>query len=545
MDVPVLASLVLASPTAAGTPFVHLVPWSNVTYDTLSQDVLEARPYGADPANSTWAIEASCCGYGPFTEAAVSNTSRKFGLFRWPCGRPGTASISEWGYEYHHFPTGAKGTPCGDHVSAAYPHPPANRAQAAARLQAYFRCRVAAMGPSPCLLHMPGHYFYHHYGLMWGAACAVATEVGENINSVNAHLAFARGAARQFAVPFTIDFSAWMQGYILDYSSLKPWGKASSPTGGHSLSLFQRAYRSSYMAGATSLIAEAGAVNWFLQSTTADGCFELSPLGSIGRDLADLAHGTGPLRGLAYAPVLLVLQQDHGMGLGWWYQGKAWDTFPLRWSHLFTSPCMPLRALDTLPPHLSPGEQACADLFQDVWPGSWHVENQFHTPQSESGYLVASPYGEIFDVALPSNLSSHFMQAYRAAVLTGDVNLTTVEAGALSAFVQAGGVLVASPEHLDALRLHSQDLLLPAKLGTTTTLEQVANISDVWGWSAPFAAPHRPFCVQQDSGTGWYIKVGGDPKKTNGWDGGQQDKMIESQYSSVAPCEPLATLSTS
>jgi hypothetical protein len=39
-----------------------------------------------------------------------------------------------------------------------------------------------------------------------------------------------------------IDFSAWMQGFITDYSTVRPWGQASSPVGGHSLSLFKRTY---------------------------------------------------------------------------------------------------------------------------------------------------------------------------------------------------------------------------------------------------------------------------------------------------------------
>jgi hypothetical protein len=38
----------------------------------------------------------------------------------------------------------------------------------------------------------------------------VSAEIGENINSINAHLAASRGAGRQFSVPVTIDFSAWM-----------------------------------------------------------------------------------------------------------------------------------------------------------------------------------------------------------------------------------------------------------------------------------------------------------------------------------------------
>jgi hypothetical protein len=43
-----------------------------------------------------------------------------------------------------------------------------------------------------------GHYYFQHYAAEFGANMVVS-EVGETISSVNAHLAFTRGAARQFA----------------------------------------------------------------------------------------------------------------------------------------------------------------------------------------------------------------------------------------------------------------------------------------------------------------------------------------------------------
>ena len=38
-----------------------------------------------------------------------------------------------------------------------------------------------------------GHYCYQHYACEWGCDL-VGSEVGENINSIQAHIAFTRGA---------------------------------------------------------------------------------------------------------------------------------------------------------------------------------------------------------------------------------------------------------------------------------------------------------------------------------------------------------------
>jgi hypothetical protein len=42
---------------------------------------------------------------------------------------------------------------------------------------------------------------------MWSGLTVIGSEVGENIDSIQAHFAFNRGAARQFHLPWFIDFS--------------------------------------------------------------------------------------------------------------------------------------------------------------------------------------------------------------------------------------------------------------------------------------------------------------------------------------------------
>lgn len=75
-----------------------LVPYKNVTFASLNTTILSARvlPYDPRHVNATFAFEATCCGYGPFTEAAVEATSAAYGgLWDLPCGRPAEPEVAE------------------------------------------------------------------------------------------------------------------------------------------------------------------------------------------------------------------------------------------------------------------------------------------------------------------------------------------------------------------------------------------------------------------------------------------------------------------
>lgn len=230
-----------------------LVPYKNVTFGSLNSTILRARilPYDPRGVNTTFAFEATCCGYGPFTAAAVESTSAALGgLWDLPCGRPSEPAVAEWGYEFFHnenniFPI------CGNLTAANYTSPPANRSEAQERLRLYWLCRaVSARSATPnATLASPvlseiGHYLMAGHSAMWGGVGVVGSEVGalplsgrkfatlepaygvfvsgENINSINLHLATTRGAARQFGLPFLIDFSAWMQARMVDSPRMQP-----------------------------------------------------------------------------------------------------------------------------------------------------------------------------------------------------------------------------------------------------------------------------------------------------------------------------------
>eukprot|EP01062_Namystynia_karyoxenos_P018889 TRINITY_DN17039_c0_g1_i10.p1 TRINITY_DN17039_c0_g1~~TRINITY_DN17039_c0_g1_i10.p1 ORF type:complete len:487 (+),score=92.22 TRINITY_DN17039_c0_g1_i10:70-1461(+) len=432
---------------AAAVSLQRVVPPSAVPFTSLNTSVLRYRPLPHDPLNRSllWAVDGSggSCGPAPFTEANVTAASAAHGgIFTNPCGRPaqpsgGKLSLGEWGYEFMRFTADMhkqNGFPCGelcvDAVGA-----PTSRADGYAKCRSYYLCRwqhaarppggvkAARRGaPAPGAFEFIGHYYFVHYGALWAPADVVGCEIGENINSVSGHLALVRGAARQFGVPFKVDFSPWFDGKITDYTG-RIWGGASSAggNGGHSLSLYKRAYHAVFMAGAGALMAEAGQVNWFLESESA-GVLDLSPLGELGRNFSlfarSLSSGAdGGPRGIPYAPIALLFEEEHGMGLGWFYpgyKGQSWDRFPLTNNELLLT-----------------------DILEQMWPGSWVLP----ASTKEVGYMVAGPYGDIADVLLaaPAAVTAGLLSAYRVTVLGGDAH---IDPGVADAYIRGGGVLV-------------------------------------------------------------------------------------------------------
>ncbi len=507
----------------------YLVPPQDLTYSSLNTTTLRARvvPYNPTGANTTWSITASCCGYGPFTPEAVQNASNFYGLFDFPCGWPSMPAVGEWGYEFHHNEQGTF-PECGNYTMAGYKSPPVDRYDALHRLYLYWVCRVfdARNGthspPSAPAFSMIGHYFYAGLSAAFNDGPVIpGSEIGENINSINAHLAFSRGAARQFAAPYIIDFSAWMQGYITDYSAQRFWGTASSPVGGHSLSLFKRSYFAAFMSGAGALIAEAGAVNYFYSNYTKAGIFDLSPLGHIGNVLYEISHAKSDpelIRGIPYVPVALVTEQPHGMGLGWWYNGKAWDLFPL-----------------------SEDEQRTSLWMETLWPGSYNVQNQMHTPLSESYYMVAGPLGDGADFLLPDNLTATMLrEAYRVVVLAGiSEKIEGSLADAITGYVAQGGCVILSADDVVGGSLSSDFIGATIGISSSVTVARVVDTQTGWSSGTPDL---KPFCVESTP-TSYYIKVGGDPTKTTGWDGGVEDKCCAVDprdclwFGSKAECE--------
>lgn len=515
----------------------YVVPPRNVTFESLSTPALIARPWPFEPAvGRTFTMTSTCCGYGVFSPAAVANASSTYGLFDVPCLPNSWPLLAEWGYEFmndagHIFPV------CGNLTVVGRGREPSTREEAVSWLSDYWVCRSSASrgdanaSASSAIVSEIGHYLFSALSVAFPNGPVIpGSEVGENINSINLHLAATRGAARAAAAPFLIDFSSWMAGYITDYSPPPGfWAAASSPVGGHSPSLVRRTYFASFAAGAGVLVAEAGAVNFFGPSPLTPP-FSLSPLGEIGAEVFAHTHSAGgdteAVRGIPYVPIGLVTPSNWGAGLGLFYNQRAWDTFTL-----------------------NPAESRLEDVFDTLFGSSLTVESTFNTPRSEEAYLVSVRWGEAYDLVdahFLESSSAALAQSYRAIFVPGfgaPPPASTVSA--LVDYVTSGGTLILHADDAPAF----DDAFLGVHLGgSVESVRAVAARDEQTGWES-FAPPAvAPFCVPQDS-TSFYIKTGGDPAVMTGWDGGFVDKCCSSTaadcvwFGSAAACAaslPLA-----
>ncbi len=235
------------------------------------------------------------------------------------------ASIAEWGYDW--YATGpAQDVSCN--------HFGRGTCQASTRrgayecVRAYWQCRVSMLARgrqhTGAMSSLLGHYLMHHMAAMWSGLTVIGSEVGENIDSIQAHFAFNRGAARQFHLPWFIDFSDWNAGFLHSYKLNATSGKYPDYDSGHSISLRERVALLTYMAGANKHKMEDPALFLDNNETTAEGFLPLSPIGeSAQRTHAFVA--SHPDRGIPYVPVAIMLNTFHGMGLGWWNIQHAGD----------------------------------------------------------------------------------------------------------------------------------------------------------------------------------------------------------------------------
>jgi hypothetical protein len=82
----------------AGVAVAGIVPPRVVNFASLNTPALQPvpLPYNNDERR-TWLITSSCCGYGPFTPAAVEAASQHYGLFHdAPCGWTAMPVVAEW-----------------------------------------------------------------------------------------------------------------------------------------------------------------------------------------------------------------------------------------------------------------------------------------------------------------------------------------------------------------------------------------------------------------------------------------------------------------
>lgn len=424
----VLAAVIVAAIGADAGSFVAVANAANPT-GTESRNVNCESRYVRDP--SVWCtppirpqgfqfeVQLSSLG-SSYDIAKIRKSIREHNLGEYDSALAKTIA-AEWGYSFTHLDGQLDGA--GRRIQAGYAKPPADRAECLRVIEAFLQ-RQYIQGAAHPWASMNGHYPWQHYAGEFGFD-QIGSEIGENINSYQWHIALTRGAARQYGRPWFIDFSAWHGPSITDYSAGKIWGDNSGPDHGHSLSLFERTLYMSYMSGASQITAEAGGAISFLPMVDEQGRYRLSPYGEVCKRLREftLAH---PDVGVPLAPVGIVLDFYHGAYPGF-EKRQAFGHFDY-----------------------SAGDEMTWDLIHLIWPGGWEVMGK-----KEVGTMVSTPFGDSFDILL-QNAPQKVLNSYPCVVLSGDVKLSPAEAARCIRYVQQGGTLMLNRVYLRDFPAYAQ-----------------------------------------------------------------------------------------
>jgi len=338
---------------------------------------------------------------------------------------------AEWGYSFTHLDGQRDGA--GLDIQAGYPTPPAQRADCLPVIEAFLHRQYIRGAPHPWA-SMNGHFPWHHYAAEFGFD-QIGSEIGENINNYQWHIALTRGAARQYARPWFIDFSAWHGPGINDYSGCNIWGEYSHPDHGHSMSLFERSLYASYMAGAGQITLQAGGALAFLPTIGQDGHYALSPMGEVCKRFHQFTRAN-PDIGIPYTPFAILLDRYHGAYPGFGKRKAFWHF------------------------DYTPGDQMTWDLIDLIWPGGWEVMDK-----SEVGTLVNGPLGDTFDILL-QNAPQAVLNSYPCLLLSGEIQLTPEEANRITNYVDQGGTLLLNTAYLSQFPQYAQQATPPIRRAT-------------------------------------------------------------------------------
>ena len=299
-----------------------------------------------------------------------------------------------------------------------------------AEMKAYATGDKQATGQHPWI-HMDSYLNYQHYAVEAGCNI-VGTEIGVCNPGYAKHIAFTRGAAKQYGIPWWIDFSMWngytMANYTGDsnlFQSPESYGGAtvlSEPNGGQGLSQCRRAYFLAYMSGTAWFNVEAGAIISYYPQLDNNGNYKLTPVGKIVQEVYEFTK-RNPDRGVNYTPFAVVLDYYHGSAFA---QGRA------------------LKAFETF--NYNSGDKMTYNLINMLTPGAFESDN-------DNRYsMTNSPYGDTYDILL-QNASLDVLNSYPAVILSGDIKFdeTTVagevktsasQIDTYAKYVENGGTLV-------------------------------------------------------------------------------------------------------
>ncbi len=299
---------------------------------------------------------------------------------------------------------------------------PATRAEAYEQVKRYYLNRnLAQRGRN---MSVTGHSHYECYAAEWGTR-VVGVELGENIAFTQSKLAFTRGAARQWQLPFSVQVSPW---FGMSCTTAGPLTKgadniARGMDAGHSLSFYRRMWLHTWFAGAALVTPENSAAIWFEPGEPKHRLTEHAK--AAAQVFAFMqAHD----RGTPYTPLGIVI--DHHAGYNG-YQGKPWGIF-----------------------ENTPGDWMLSDLLErQLFPGADHIRGPVPPGEHESRYLRPTPHGEIVDVVL-TTARREVLSTYPVLLLAGDITFDAQFLCELMEALRAGSALLMQPMHAEALGEH-------------------------------------------------------------------------------------------
>ena len=340
--------------------------------------------------------------------------------------------LGEWGYHFHRLRPDAGwmkdvlgkdfealgGRFLRPPGSDGYDTPPKSRREARDQLREYFLWHRQAKGGR--VISVTGHSHYEAYAAEWGAS-VVGLEVGENIGFTQSKFAFARGASRQWNLPWTVQVSPWFGDAVTTRGPLDDkGGTATGLDAGHSLSLYLRMWSHAWFAGAA-MVTPENSYNSFLATEGPD--WSLTPHGEAAAEAFRFFRSHD--RGVPYTPLLVVL--DHLAGYNG-YQGKTWGTLPR-----------------------TPADQEVADLLEDqVFNADRRVAVPGNPANPEARYMNPTRNGELCDVVL-STATGAFMARYPVVLLAGGVEFGPAFLRELRTAAESGTRFLLHPRHVAAM----------------------------------------------------------------------------------------------
>ena len=255
---------------------------------------------------------------------------------------------------------------------------------------------------------------FGHYFLKEGTFTLLGAETAQALPNSQVYYAFIRGAGKQYGVPWFGNASIYNRWGFKTYGRTgTDGGYEFGPTKGSSLSLLKRLLFHHVLYNSVLVGFENG---WF------DGD-KLSPIGQIQQAAQKWVRQHGQ-PGVQHTPVAL-LADFHS---GW--------SFP---RHLYSDKIY--RVWGNLP--YEPGDHLTDGVLDLLYPG-YQDASYFH---DESGFLTATPYGDIADVLL-SDAPGWLLARYAVVIVAGELAGGAEVQEKLLQYAAAGGHLVVTAGNL-------------------------------------------------------------------------------------------------